>query len=118
MSSSLDVVKSGSRAGRRAIDRLVRRGETMLDARTLRKAEKIIERIAQKVGRRESRQPSPPFPSVRGDDEGGERRKALIGEAADLFYHPLVLLQASGIEPSEVGEELLRRHGLVRPAHL
>ena len=51
------------------------------------------------------------------ESEGGERRKALIGEAADLLYHLLVLFAASGIDPSEVGEELLRRHGLSRPAH-
>jgi len=37
-----------------------------------------------------------------------------MGEAADLLYHLLVLLQATGIDPSDVGEELLRRHGLAR----
>jgi len=78
-----------------------------------------IERIAQKVGE-EGVETAIAAVSLaaRGDDEGGERRKALIGEAADLLYHLLVLLLASGIDPSEVGEELLRRHGLVRPAHL
>jgi histidinol dehydrogenase len=51
VSSSLDVVKSGSRAGRRAIDRLVRRGETVLDPKTLRKAEKIVSEVRQRGDR-------------------------------------------------------------------
>jgi len=78
-----------------------------------------MERIAQKVGE-EGVETAIAAVSLaaRGDDEGGGRRKALMGEAADLLYHLLVLLLASGIDPSEVGEELLRRHGLVRPAHL
>jgi Phosphoribosyl-ATP pyrophosphohydrolase len=59
---------------------------------------------------------SPLGPPRRGERRGS-RRKALIGEAADLLYHLLVLLAASGIDPSEVGEELLRRHGLSRPVH-
>lgn len=67
-----------------------------------------IERIAQKVG-----------------EEGVEtaiaavagRREALAGEAADLFYHLLVLLEASGVRPDEIGEELLRRHGFASPRH-
>ncbi|HYX25332.1 MAG TPA: bifunctional phosphoribosyl-AMP cyclohydrolase/phosphoribosyl-ATP diphosphatase HisIE, partial [Thermoanaerobaculia bacterium] len=77
-----------------------------------------IERIAQKVGEEgvETAIAAVSF-VVRGEESGGdrgERRKALIGEAADLLYHLLVLFEASGIDPSEVGEELLRRHGLVR----
>ncbi|HEV7504130.1 MAG TPA: bifunctional phosphoribosyl-AMP cyclohydrolase/phosphoribosyl-ATP diphosphatase HisIE [Thermoanaerobaculia bacterium] len=77
-----------------------------------------IERIAQKVGE-EGVEAALAAVSLeaRGDNEGGERRKALIGEAADLLYHLLVLLLASGVEPSEVGEELLRRHGFARPVH-
>lgn len=89
--------------------------ETSYTARLLSQG---IERIAQKVGE-EGVETAIAAVSLaaRGDNEGGERRKALIGEAADLLYHLLVLVQASGIEPSEIGEELLRRHGLVRPAH-
>jgi phosphoribosyl-ATP pyrophosphohydrolase/phosphoribosyl-AMP cyclohydrolase len=49
--------------------------------------------------------------------EGGERRRALVGEAADLLYHLLVLLEASGVDPGEIGEELLKRHGLAPPEH-
>ena len=67
-----------------------------------------IERIAQKVG-----------------EEGVEtaiaavagRREGVVSESADLLYHLLVLLQASGVEPGEIGEELLRRHGLGSPLH-
>lgn len=67
-----------------------------------------IERIAQKVG-----------------EEGVEtaiaavagRREGVVSESADLLYHLLVLLQASGVEPGEVAEELLRRHGLGSPRH-
>jgi phosphoribosyl-AMP cyclohydrolase / phosphoribosyl-ATP pyrophosphohydrolase len=67
-----------------------------------------IERIAQKVG-----------------EEGVEtaiaavagRREGVVSESADLLYHLLVLLQASGVEPGEVAEELLRRHALGSPRH-
>ncbi|MFP5289214.1 MAG: bifunctional phosphoribosyl-AMP cyclohydrolase/phosphoribosyl-ATP diphosphatase HisIE [Thermoanaerobaculia bacterium] len=67
-----------------------------------------IERIAQKVG-----------------EEGVEtaiaavagRKDGVVSESADLLYHLLVLLQASGVEPGEVAEELLRRHGLGSPRH-
>lgn len=38
-------------------------------------------------------------------------RAALRGEAADLLYHLLVLLHASGVSFSEVREELGRRTG-------
>ncbi|HSS78974.1 MAG TPA: bifunctional phosphoribosyl-AMP cyclohydrolase/phosphoribosyl-ATP diphosphatase HisIE [Thermoanaerobaculia bacterium] len=89
--------------------------ETSYTARLLSQG---IERIAQKVGE-EGVEAALAAVSLaaRGDDEGGGRRKALKGEAADLLYHLLVLLLASGIDPSEIGEELLRRHGLVRPVH-
>jgi phosphoribosyl-ATP pyrophosphohydrolase/phosphoribosyl-AMP cyclohydrolase len=90
--------------------------ETSYTARLLSQG---IERIAQKVGEEGVEAALAAVSLVaRGHDEGGERRKALTGEAADLLYHLLVLLLASGIDPSAVGEELLRRHGLVRPAHL
>jgi phosphoribosyl-ATP pyrophosphohydrolase/phosphoribosyl-AMP cyclohydrolase len=68
-----------------------------------------VERIAQKVG-----------------EEGVETaiaavvpglRSTLAGEAADLFYHLLVLLEASGVSAEEVGRELLRRHGFASPRH-
>ena len=49
--SSLDIVKSDSRAGRRALDRLVRRGESVLDPKTLRKAEKIVAEVRKRGDR-------------------------------------------------------------------
>jgi phosphoribosyl-ATP pyrophosphohydrolase/phosphoribosyl-AMP cyclohydrolase len=95
-----------------------RRGADPETSYTARLLSQGIERIAQKVGE-EGVETAIAAVSLaaRRDPEGGERRKALIGEASDLLYHLLVLLLASGIEPSEIGEELLRRHGLVRPAH-
>lgn len=39
-----------------------------------------------------------------------ESRKRLVEETADLFYHTLVLLAASGIPLDAVEEELRRRH--------
>ena len=72
-----------------------------------------VERIAQKVGE-EGVETALAAVSLaaRGEDGREARRTALAGEAADLLYHLLVLLQASGIEPEEVARELLRRHRL------
>jgi phosphoribosyl-ATP pyrophosphohydrolase/phosphoribosyl-AMP cyclohydrolase len=91
-----------------------RRGADPGTSYTARLLSQGIERIAQKVGEEGV---ETAIAAVTAGGESGERRKALIGEAADLLYHLLVLLLASGIEPSEVGEELLRRHGLSRPVH-
>ena len=41
---------------------------------------------------------------------GGEGRRRVIEEAADLWFHTLVLLAARGIPVREVVEELARRH--------
>jgi len=49
--STLAVMKADSRAGRRAVERLVRRGEGILDAKTLRKAARIVDRVRQKGDR-------------------------------------------------------------------
>ncbi|MFL6193188.1 MAG: bifunctional phosphoribosyl-AMP cyclohydrolase/phosphoribosyl-ATP diphosphatase HisIE [Thermoanaerobaculia bacterium] len=77
-----------------------------------------IERIAQKVGEEGVETAiAAVSAATRGEGEGGERRKALVGEAADLVYHLLVLLQASGVDPAEIGDELLRRHGLAGSEH-
>lgn len=74
-----------------------------------------IERIAQKVGEEGVETAIAAVSTVlRGDGEG---RKALIGEAVDLLYHLLVLLQASGVSLDEVNEELLRRHGFAPTEH-
>jgi phosphoribosyl-AMP cyclohydrolase / phosphoribosyl-ATP pyrophosphohydrolase len=94
-----------------------RRGADPETSYTARLLASGIERIAQKVGE-EGVETAIAAVSLATRGEGGERRKALIGEAADLLYHLLVLLEASGVDPSEVGEELLRRHGLARSGHL
>lgn len=49
--SVLAMVKADSRAGRRAVERLIRRGEGILDERTLRRAGKIVERVRRKGDR-------------------------------------------------------------------
>jgi phosphoribosyl-ATP pyrophosphohydrolase/phosphoribosyl-AMP cyclohydrolase len=95
-----------------------RRGADPETSYTARLLAQGIERIAQKVGEEGVETAIAAVSAALTDRDHGERRKALTGEAADLLYHLLVLLLASGIDPSEVGEELLRRHGLVRPAHL
>jgi phosphoribosyl-AMP cyclohydrolase / phosphoribosyl-ATP pyrophosphohydrolase len=77
-----------------------------------------IERIAQKVGEEGVETAiAAVSAATRGEGENGERRKALVGEAADLVYHLLVLLEASGIDPGEIAGELERRHGLARTEH-
>jgi len=77
-----------------------------------------IERIAQKVGE-EGVETAIAAVSLaaRGEDEGGERRKSLVGEGADLLYHLLVLLAASGVDPGEIKDELIRRHGFAKLGH-
>jgi phosphoribosyl-ATP pyrophosphohydrolase/phosphoribosyl-AMP cyclohydrolase len=80
-----------------------------------------IERIAQKVGEEGVETAiAAVSAALRGPGapaEAGERRRALTGEAADLLYHLLVLLQASGVDPGEITERLLERHGFAPPGH-
>jgi phosphoribosyl-ATP pyrophosphohydrolase/phosphoribosyl-AMP cyclohydrolase len=87
--------------------------ETSYTARLLARG---IERVAQKVGE-EGVETALAAVSLaaRGDEGREQRRTALIGEASDLLYHLLVLLQATGVEPDEVVRELLRRHGFGLP---
>ena len=84
--------------------------ETSYTARLLARG---IDRVAQKVGEEgvETALAAVAL-DARGEDGRPARRAALVGEASDLLYHLLVLLQASGIEPEEIGQELARRHGL------
>lgn len=92
-----------------------RRGADPEASYTARLLARGIERIAQKVGEEGV---ETAIAAVSASARGGdERRKALVGEAADLLYHLLVLLEASGVDPSEIGDELLRRHGLARLEH-
>jgi phosphoribosyl-ATP pyrophosphohydrolase/phosphoribosyl-AMP cyclohydrolase len=74
-----------------------------------------VERVAQKVGE-EGVETALAAVSLdaRGEDGREARRTALVGEAADLLYHLLVLLQASGIDPDDVARELAARHGFKR----
>jgi phosphoribosyl-AMP cyclohydrolase / phosphoribosyl-ATP pyrophosphohydrolase len=77
-----------------------------------------IERIAQKVGEEGVETAiAAVSAATRGPGEGGERRRALVGEAADLLYHLLVLLQASGVDPGEITKELIGRHGFACSEH-
>ena len=80
-----------------------------------------IERIAQKVGEEgvETAIAAVVFSgaAAHAPDGGGERRKSLIGEASDLIYHLLVLLQATGVDPAEIKNELIRRHGFASTGH-
>jgi histidinol dehydrogenase len=48
---TLDVLKAGSRAGRRAVERLTRRGEAVLDAKTLRRAGRIVDDVRERGDR-------------------------------------------------------------------
>jgi phosphoribosyl-ATP pyrophosphohydrolase/phosphoribosyl-AMP cyclohydrolase len=65
-----------------------------------------VDRIARKVGEEAG---ETIVAAVRADGGGGAL-EALVEEAADLVYHLLVLLLASGVEPGDLARELLRRH--------
>ncbi len=96
-----------------------RRGTDPEASYTARLLSQGIERVAQKVGE-EGVETAIAAVSRAKDDPNGtdpDRRAALAGEAADLLYHLLVLLEASGIGPGEIGDELLRRHGFASPRH-
>jgi phosphoribosyl-ATP pyrophosphohydrolase/phosphoribosyl-AMP cyclohydrolase len=89
--------------------------ETSYTARLLARG---IERVAQKVGEEGVETAiAAVSAAIQGPGERGERRKALIGEASDLLYHLLVLLQATGIDPAEIKDELIRRHGFASTGH-
>ncbi|HSG39282.1 MAG TPA: histidinol dehydrogenase [Thermoanaerobaculia bacterium] len=49
--SPLNVVKADSRAGRRAVESLTRRGEAVLDVKTLRRADKIVQEVRKRGDR-------------------------------------------------------------------
>ena len=92
-----------------------RRGADPESSYTARLLAQGIERVAQKVGEEGV---ETALAAVAADARGGEeRRKALVGEASDLLYHLLVLLLASGVDPAEINEELLERHGFRSREH-
>ena len=77
-----------------------------------------VERIAQKVGEEGVETAIAAVAlAARGREGEDGRRRALVGEAADLLYHLLVLLQAAGVDPGAVRDELLGRHGLAPGGH-
>lgn len=94
-----------------------RRGADPAASYTARLLAQGIARIAQKVGEEGVETAiAAVLASVPHEEEGGARRQTLTGEAADLLYHLLVLLQASGVDAGEVTRELLRRHSEVAHA--
>jgi phosphoribosyl-ATP pyrophosphohydrolase len=64
---------------------------------------KGVPKIAQKVGEEAV---EAVIAAMAGD------RAGLVGEAADLLFHLLVLLQAQGIALADVTDELARREGV------
>lgn len=83
-----------------------RRGADPAASYTARLLAAGVERVAQKVGE-EAVETAIAAVATR---QAPERRGELVGEAADLLYHLLVLLMACGVEPDEVARELARRH--------
>ena len=51
LQTALKIAKADSRAGSKAVERLVRRGESILDAKTLRRAEKIVQDVRKRGDR-------------------------------------------------------------------
>jgi len=66
-----------------------------------------VDRVAQKVGEEATETVIAAIRAAHGEDRD---RHELVGEAADLVYHLLVLLLASGVSLEEVTEELEKRH--------
>ena len=87
-----------------ALERLVgqRDAERPEDSYTTRLFEAGVKRIAQKVGEEGV---EAALAAVAGD------REELVNEAADLLYHLLVLLRASGLSLADVLQTLESRHG-------
>ncbi len=75
---------------------------------TARLLEQGVDRIARKVAEEAG---ETVIAGIRADaePESAERRADLAAEAADLAYHLLVLLQATGVELADVAAELGRR---------
>ncbi len=63
-----------------------------------------VSRVAQKVIEEAG---ETALAAVAGDKDGDQ--EGLVGEVADLLYHTLVLLAASGVSPKAVWEELRQR---------
>ena len=81
-----------------------RRGASPETSYTARLLAEGLPRIAQKVGEEAVET------VIAGLTAGDGDREELVGEAADLLYHLLVLLLASGVELSEIATKLRQRH--------
>ncbi len=79
------------------------------DSYTARLLGQGVDRIARKVAEEAG---ETVIAGVRADaePESPDRREDLVGEVADLAYHVLVLLRATGVDAAEVAAELGRRH--------
>ncbi len=66
-----------------------------------------VDRVAQKVGEEATETLIAAMRAADGEDRD---RRELVDEAADLIYHLLVLLLASGVSLEEVTAELEKRH--------
>lgn len=71
---------------------------------------KGLNRILEKVGE-EATETLLAAKDVKDADDN-ERRQALVGETADLWFHCMVMLVHLDIRPEEVLDELERRFGL------
>ena len=97
-----------------------RRGADPGTSYTARLLAEGVARIAQKVGEEGVETAIAAVVASQNEGEVGERsdrRRALVGEAVDLLYHLLVLLQATGVDLSQIRDELLDRHGSARRGH-
>ena len=68
-----------------------------------------VDKIAKKVGEEAAETIIGAKNAERGDDANA--RTLLAGEVADLFYHALVLLEASNVPPDAVWDALAHRRG-------
>jgi phosphoribosyl-ATP pyrophosphohydrolase/phosphoribosyl-AMP cyclohydrolase len=84
-----------------------RRGEDPETSYTARLLARGLPRVAQKVGE-EAVETVIAALGAAGEDAGDGRE--VVTESADLLYHLLVLLLASGVEPGRVAAELVKRH--------
>ena len=77
-----------------------------------------LPRVAQKVGEEAVETVIAALDGT-GGGKDTDGRNALVEEGADLLYHLLVLLLASGVEPGQLAAELQNRHttaqGTTRP---
>lgn len=93
---------------------------------------RVLDRLTDVIRQRRDERPegsyvvsllddAPARPAAKVIEEAGELAEAatealgaqaLVHEAADLFFHALVLLVAEGVDPAQVWAELERRFGI------